>query len=401
MNIPPRVDAFCARYGTRVGILLAPMAGACPPSLSIAVANAGSLGACGALLMQPEAIRSWAAEMRAGSPGGFQINLWIPDPAPRRDPAHEARVRELLAAWGPEVPPTAGDATPPDFAAQCEALLDVAPSIVSSIMGLYPPEFVDRMKARGIAWFANVTTVAEARAAEAAGADVVVAQGMESGGHRGSFDAERAEVATVGLFALLPAVVDAVSIPVVATGGIADARGVAAALVLGASAVQIGTGFLRCPEAKLAPAWADALARTQPEDTVLTRAFSGRAGRSIAHRLCSRRGRGRRTAAGAVSGAARAHRRDARGGRLGERHRPHAGVGRAIGCARPGRAGRRRRAWPLERDPRAAWLIYACWGLCGVESPAGRTSSPSRSVSRSGSESRVASTSSSASCCRS
>jgi nitronate monooxygenase len=232
--------------------------------------------------MQPDAIKSWATEMRAGSNGGFQINLWIPDPTPRRDPTHEARVRELLENWGPEVPPAAGDATPPDFAEQCDALLEVAPPIVSSIMGLYPPEFVDRLKARGIAWFANVTTVAEARAAEAAGADVVVAQGMESGGHRGSFDADRAETGMVGLFALLPAVVDAVSIPVVATGGIADARGVAAALVLGASAAQIGTGFLRCPEAKLPPAWADALGRTQPEDTIVTRVFSGRAGRSIA-----------------------------------------------------------------------------------------------------------------------
>ncbi|MDQ1682878.1 MAG: nitronate monooxygenase [Frankiaceae bacterium] len=281
-DIVPRTETFCARFETRMPILLAPMAGACPPSLSIAVANAGSLGACGALLMRPDAIESWAAEMRAGSAGGFQINLWIPDPPPRRDPTHEARVRELLERWGPEVPPAAGDATPPDFAEQCDALLEVAPPIISSIMGLYPPEFVDRLKARGIAWFANVTTVAEARAAEAAGADVVVAQGMESGGHRGSFDADRAEAGMVGLFALLPAVVDAVSIPVVATGGIADARGVAAALVLGASAVQIGTGFLRCPEAKLAPAWADALARTQPEDTVVSRVFSGRAGRSIA-----------------------------------------------------------------------------------------------------------------------
>jgi nitronate monooxygenase len=281
-SIPPRSEAFCTRFGTRFPILLAPMAGACPPSLSIAVANAGSLGACGALLMQPDAIQSWAAEMRAGSNGGFQINLWIPDPPPRRDPAQEARLREFLAGWGPQVPPAAGDATPPDFAAQCEALLDVAPPVISSIMGLYPPEFVDRLKARGIAWFANVTTVAEARAAEAAGADVLVAQGMESGGHRGCFDADRAEVGMVGLFALLPAVVDAVSIPVVATGGIADARGVAAALVLGASAVQIGTGFLRCPEAKLPAAWADALAHTEPEDTVVSRVFSGRAGRSIA-----------------------------------------------------------------------------------------------------------------------
>jgi nitronate monooxygenase len=151
-----------------------------------------------------------------------------------------------------------------------------------NVMGLYPPAFVERLKARGINWWANVSIEAEAQAAEAAGADVVVAQGMEAGGHRGCFEASRAETEMVGLFALLPAVADAVQIPVVATGGVADARGVAAALLLGASAVQVGTGFLRCPEAKLSAAWADALSRTPPEGTMISRAFSGRAGRSIA-----------------------------------------------------------------------------------------------------------------------
>jgi nitronate monooxygenase len=277
-----RAKAFCERFGLRVPILLAPMAGACPPSLSIAVANAGGLGACGALLLQPTAMAAWAQEMRAGSSGPFQLNLWVPDPPPVRNPEREAAVRAFLAGWGPEVAATAGDVAPRDFAAQCEALLDAAPPIVSSIMGLYPPDFVRRLKQRGISWWANISTVAEARAAETAGADVVVAQGMEAGGHRGCFDAAQAEAAMVGLFALVPAVADAVRVPVVATGGIADARGVAAALLLGASAAQIGTGFLRCPEANLHPTWADALARTPPEGTLVSRAFSGRAGRSLA-----------------------------------------------------------------------------------------------------------------------
>jgi nitronate monooxygenase len=281
-SISDRTTGFCRRFGLQLPILLAPMAGASSPSLSIAVANAGGLGSCGALLMQPDEIVAWAAQVRANSNGGFNLNLWIPDPAPKRDPAHEASVRDFLAGWGPQVPPEAGDAKPPDFAAQCEALLATGPPVVSSVMGLYPPEFVARLEQRGISWFANISTVAEALAADAAGADVIVAQGMEAGGHRGCFDAALAERQQVGLFALLPAVVDAVRLPVVATGGIADARGVAAALALGASAVQIGTGLLRCPEANIHPAWADALGKTAPEDAIISRAFSGRAGRSIA-----------------------------------------------------------------------------------------------------------------------
>ena len=277
-----RAEAFAASLGLELPLLLAPMAGACPPGLSIAVAKAGGLGACGALLLTPQAIWAWAEAFRAGCTGDFQINLWIPGPPPQRDVAREAAVRGFLSDWGPAVGPEAGDAPLIDFEVQCEALLEVAPAVASSIMGLYPPRLVERMKARRIKWLANVTTVAEAKAAQDAGADFIVVQGMEAGGHRGTFDAPAAESSMVGLFALLPAVVDAVKLPVIASGAIADARGVAAALILGASAVQVGTAFLRTPEADLPRAWADGLAGRRPEETRVTRAFSGRAGRSLA-----------------------------------------------------------------------------------------------------------------------
>ncbi len=278
-----RAQEFAAWLGIEMPILLAPMAGACPPSLSIAVANAGGLGAFGALLMQPEEIAAWCAEFRSQSKGQFQINLWIPDPPPSRDPESERKQRDFLSQWGPRVSPDAGESGLPDFDAQCQAMLNANPKIISSIMGLYPPRYISEIRKHGALWFATATTVAEACAAESAGADAIIAQGIEAGGHRGCFDPGDAERRMVGLFSLVPQMADAVSVPVVAAGGVADARAIAAALLLGASAVQIGTGFLRTPEAKTPPAWADLIAASEAHDTVLTRAFTGRAGRAIAN----------------------------------------------------------------------------------------------------------------------
>ena len=278
-----RSEQFCQKLGMHLPIFLAPMAGACLPPLSIAVAKSGGAGAAGILLMSPKQIEQWCAEFRIGSRecSVFQLNNWIPDQTPNYDKQQISEIQSFLSQWGTAGSPAVTNTPAVNFDDQCQAMLEAKPTIISSIMGLYPNSFVKQMKTKGILWFATATSVAEALEAEFRGADVIVAQGMEAGGHRGSFEPSDAESNLAGLFSLLPAIADTVKVPVIATGGIADARGIAAALLLGASAVQIGTGYLRCLESDIPSAWADGIASARPHNTTLTRAFTGRLGRSL------------------------------------------------------------------------------------------------------------------------
>lgn len=275
-----RSAAFTRKLNCTCPIVLAPMASISGTDLSASVMAAGGVGGCGAVTMAPKQIRAWARELRERSAGPYQINLWVPGAPHSHDPKIEEGQRAFLRKWGPQ--PHCLDSVPlPVYEEQCQAVLEARPTIASSIMGLFKPSFVDQLKSAGIAWWATITTAKEARDAVDAGADAIIVQGLEARGHRGAFDPEEALTHQVGLFALLPHVCDAVSVPVIAAGGIADGRTVAAALTLGASGVQIGTGFLCTDEAKMPDVYRDHLNALKPHNAVLTASFTGRQGRVV------------------------------------------------------------------------------------------------------------------------
>jgi nitronate monooxygenase len=280
---------LCKLLGITHPIIQAPMAGG-PTTVELvaAVSGAGGLGSFGAATMTPEQIREAAREVRKRTDRPFNVNLFVGGDEGRgaRDPS---AMLEILARCHAELgmpAPAFPTPVPDPFEAQLQAVLEAAPKVFSFTFGVPSGSALAAVKARGILTVGTATTVAEARQLEAVGVDAVVAQGAEAGGHRGTF-AGPIESALVGTLALVPQVVDAVRGPVIAAGGIMDGRGIVAARALGAAGVQMGTAFLTCREAGGTAAAKAAVRAARDDQTVLTRAFSGRLARAMVNEFLS------------------------------------------------------------------------------------------------------------------
>lgn len=266
-------------------IIQAPMAGATTPAMAAAAANAGAMGSLGCAMM---GVGAMAAELRAAQAGtnrSLNVNFFVhARPVPDEDLNAEAAAR--LAPWydrlGAGEVKAPADAIPTFDEAFCEAVIACGPTVASFHFGLPEAALVDRLKAAGILILSSATSAEEARWLEDHGADAIIAQGAEAGGHNGWFLPRRGADLT-GTMALVPRVVDAVRVPVVAAGGIADGRGVAAALMLGAAGVQVGTAFLATPECASPEVHKQAVIAATGDDTMATRAYSGRLARGIAN----------------------------------------------------------------------------------------------------------------------
>jgi nitronate monooxygenase len=269
-------------------ILLAPMAGAVDFELAAAVAQAGGLGSLPCAMLDPAKAHEQMMRFRARSQAKVNLNFFCHTP-PELNNAREARWRERLAPYYRELgidpaAPVPTSMRQPFNEAFCAVVEETKPGVVSFHFGLPDDNLLMRVKAAGCAVLASATTVAEARWLEARGVDAIVAQGYEAGGHRGMFLSDDL-AAQVGTFALVPQVVDAVKVPVIAAGGITDARGIAAAFTLGAAAVQIGTAFLLTPEAKISAPYRAALDEARDDGTAVTNLMTGRPARGLVNRV--------------------------------------------------------------------------------------------------------------------
>ncbi len=291
-NSSPKWNAtrISSILGTEYPIIQGPLGGLSTQRLTATVSNFGGLGSFGAHGLNPSAIRDVIAEIRMLTSKPFAINLWVSmEDEGARASGSEAFARSLaplaghIQALGGMLP-TFAPYVPIRFEDQVRVLLDAKVPVFSFIYGVPPKEILDECRAQGILTIGTATTPEEAIVLEQAGVDIVAASGFESGGHRGSF-LRPSEESLTGTFSLVPQVVDSVSVPVVAAGGIADARGVVAAFALGAEGVQIGTAFLACEESGASPLHRNALLNGNARRTGLTRGFTGRLARGIHNQL--------------------------------------------------------------------------------------------------------------------
>lgn len=274
--------------GIGLPIIQAPMAGVQGSALAVAVSNAGGLGSLPCAMLGLDAMRSELATLKAQTGKPFNVNFFCHPPA-TPSAEREAAWRDALAPYYREYgididAVAAGPGRAPFSSEAADVLAEVKPAVVSFHFGLPSAELLARVKAWGSKVLSSATTVEEARWLEAHGVDIIVAQGLEAGGHRGIFLSDDL-TSQVGTLALVPQIVRAVSLPVVAAGGIADAKGVAAAMALGAVGVQVGTAYLLCPEATTSAVHRAALKSEAACHTALTNLFTGRPARGIVNRI--------------------------------------------------------------------------------------------------------------------
>ena len=279
--------------GLEIPIIQAPMAGSDSVALARSVSSTGALGSLACALLSPGDAREAVRKLRDGMDRPFNLNFFC-----HRMTAPDAAAMEKWKQYlkphyerlGLDIEKVGESRLRLPFNEEmCEVVEEVKPEVVSFHFGLPETSLVDRIKRHGIKILSTATSVREARWLEARGCDAIVVQGVEAGGHRGMF--LESDIATqMGLFALLPQVRDAVSVPIVATGGIADARGIVAAFALGASGVQLGTAYLLCPEANVSPVYRRALEQAAGKETALTNLFSGRPARGFVNRFIEESG---------------------------------------------------------------------------------------------------------------